>query len=58
MTSADGTRETGSRSRCQTPEKEGLTMTMKERLKVHADIERRNRENLKKWKEDQKHGNH
>lgn len=33
-------------------------MTMKERLKVHAEIERQNRENLKKWKEDQKHGNH
>ena len=26
-------------------------MTMKERLKVHAEIERQNRENLKKWKE-------
>ena len=27
------------------------TMTMKEKLKVHAEIERKNRENLKTWKE-------
>ena len=26
-------------------------MTMKERLKVHAEIERQNREHLKEWKE-------
>lgn len=32
-------------------------MTMKERLNVHRQIERKNRENLKKWKEEQKNGN-
>ena len=32
-------------------------MTMKEKLKVHAEIERKNRENMKKWKENQKNGN-
>jgi len=29
-------------------------MTMKERIRVHAEIERKNRENVKKWKEEQK----
>ena len=29
-------------------------MTMKEKIRIHAEIERKNRENLKKWKEGQK----
>ena len=31
-------------------------MTMKERLKVHRDIERENRRKLKEWKDKQKGG--
>lgn len=31
-------------------------MTMKERLKVHREIERENRRKLKEWKEKQKGG--
>jgi len=26
-------------------------MTMKEKIKIHAEIERKNRENIRKWKE-------
>ena len=40
------------RSRCQTPEKvRANTMTMKEKLKIHAEIERENARKLKEWKE-------
>lgn len=33
------------------PEKEGLTMSMKERLQIHRQIERENERKLKEWKE-------
>lgn len=29
-------------------------MTMEERLQIHREMEERNRENLKKWKEERK----
>ena len=29
-------------------------MTIKRRLKIHREIERKNRENVKKWKESRK----
>lgn len=47
------------RSRCQTPEKvRANTMTMKERIRVHAEIERKNLENIKNWKEENEDGKH
>lgn len=40
------------RSRCQTAEKvRANTMTMKEKIKIHAEIERENARKLKEWKE-------
>ena len=40
------------RSRCQTAEKvRANTMTMKEKLKIHAEIERESARKLKEWKE-------
>ena len=35
----------------QAGERKGYNMTMKERIRVHVQIERQNRENLRKWKE-------
>ena len=44
--------DTGCRSRCQTAEKvRANTMTMKEKLKIHDEIERENARKLKEWKE-------
>ena len=54
LTSADGIRETGSRSRCQTGERKGLQMTLKERLEVHRQIVAENERKLKEWKEGRK----
>ena len=33
-------------------------MSMKERLKIHRQIERENERKLKEWKEERNHGNH
>ena len=33
-------------------------MNMKERLKIHRQIERENERKLKEWKEERKNGNH
>jgi hypothetical protein len=33
-------------------------MSMKERLKIHEQIERDNERKLKEWKEDKNNGNH
>lgn len=39
------------RSRCQTAEKvRANTMTMKEKLKIHREIERENKRKLTEWK--------
>lgn len=35
-------------------EREGYTMTMKQKLEIHRQIKRQNQENVKKWKEGQK----
>ena len=39
------------------PEKEGLTMNMKEKLKIHSQIEADNERKLKEWKEGKDNGN-
>ena len=44
--------------RANAEERKGArAMTMKERLKVHADIERQNREHFREWKAKQEGGN-
>lgn len=31
-------------------------MSMKEKIKIHAEIEQKNRENVKRWKEERQNG--
>ena len=47
--------DSGDRSRCQTGERQKVvSMTMKERLEVHRQIEAENKRKLKEWKEELK----
>ena len=51
LTSAYAARTTDRGAGARTGEREGKHMTMKEKIRIHAEIERENKRKLKEWKE-------